>query len=80
LGCSEPRNCHWKLMNDGIVVGKYDILSSKLPRVELDIGLFLPRSFSGRVLVTEPESIHDNIGQNVSLACHHAITDIVTVK
>jgi hypothetical protein len=67
-------------MNGGIAVGKYDILSSKLPRVELDGGLFLPRSFSGHVLVTEPESVHDNIRQNVSLACHHAVTDIIAVK
>ena len=67
-------------MNDGIGVEKHDILSCKLPRVELNISLFLPRSFSGHVLVTEPESVHDNIRQNVCLACHHAVTDIVTGK
>lgn len=55
-------------------------ISRKLPRVELDGGLFLPRSFSGHVLATEPESVHDNIRQNVSLACHHAVTDIVEVE
>jgi len=52
-------------------------LSSQLPRVELLGGLFLAWVRGGHVLLTEPQRVHHDIGQDVSLPSYHAITDVV---
>ena len=52
-------------------------LSSQLPGVELLLRLYHASFFGAHVLITEPQRVHDDIGKDVSLPSHHAITDIV---
>jgi hypothetical protein len=55
-------------------------ISRKLARVKFFLRLGVTILGSRLITIREPESIHDDIGENVSLAGHHAITDVIQME
>ncbi len=57
-----------------------DLLSGNLPSVELYGRLLLPRGTSGSVFFGVPQGVHDGVSEDIGLAGHHAVTDVVEVE
>ncbi len=55
-------------------------LSRDLPGVQLFSGLHLAFGVSRLVFLGIPQGVHDRVGQNVGLAGHHAVADIVEME
>jgi len=55
-------------------------ISCELARVELVLRLGVTILGSRDVGIGEPESVHDDISENVSLARHHSITDVIQME
>ena len=55
-------------------------LSSEFAWVKFLLGLFLSWKDCRYVFARKPESIHDAIGKDIRVACHHAIANVIPIR
>ena len=55
-------------------------LSSEFAWIEFLVGLFLSWKNCRHVFARKPESIHDTIGKDIRVVCHHAIANVIPIR
>jgi len=55
-------------------------LSSEFAWVKFLLGLFFSWKNCRHIFARKPESVHDTIGKDIRVACHHAIANVIPIR